>query len=57
MAEHLIFEVRDLASWTVIDVGTGNGLLQELAKQGCVGLLNVDGYYSSLLLFIDKAVE
>ncbi|MFS7969926.1 hypothetical protein Hanom_Chr09g00814971 [Helianthus anomalus] len=32
----LIVKVRDLASWTVIDVGTDNGLLQELAKQGCV---------------------
>ncbi|KAF5811788.1 hypothetical protein HanRHA438_Chr04g0195181 [Helianthus annuus] len=31
----LIVKVRDLASWTVIDFGTGNGLLQELAKQGC----------------------
>lgn len=26
---------KDLASWSVLDVGTGNGLLlQELAKQG-----------------------
>ncbi|CAF2267976.1 unnamed protein product [Brassica napus] len=32
----------------------GYGTLEELLE---VGLLNVDGYYSSLLSFIDKAVE
>ncbi|KAJ0526521.1 putative Methyltransferase domain-containing protein [Helianthus annuus] len=34
---------RDLAAWTVLDVGTGNGLLlQELAKQGFSDLTGTD---------------
>ncbi|KAI3722746.1 hypothetical protein L2E82_33814 [Cichorium intybus] len=36
-------EEKDLASWSVLDVGTGNGLLlQELAKQGFSDLTGTD---------------
>lgn len=34
-SENVKQEEKDLAAWSVLDVGTGNGLLlQELAKQG-----------------------
>ncbi|WOL02014.1 protein-lysine N-methyltransferase Mettl10 [Canna indica] len=34
---------KDLSSWSVLDIGTGNGvLLQELAKQGFCNLTGVD---------------
>ncbi|KAL2897399.1 EEF1A lysine methyltransferase 2 [Bienertia sinuspersici] len=41
--EHDNHEVHDLSSWSVLDLGTGNGLLlQELAKHGFVDLTGVD---------------
>ncbi|KAD4888369.1 hypothetical protein E3N88_20442 [Mikania micrantha] len=42
-SEHSSEVDRDLAAWTVLDVGTGNGLLlQELAKQGFSDLTGTD---------------
>ena len=36
-SESVSQEDKDLARWSVLDVGTGNGLLlQELAKQGYI---------------------
>lgn len=41
--EHNEHEVHELSSWSVLDLGTGNGLLlQELAKQGFSDLTGVD---------------
>ncbi|KAK7382962.1 hypothetical protein VNO78_28627 [Psophocarpus tetragonolobus] len=36
---------------------SGYGTLEELEELLEVGLLNVDGYYNSLLSFMDNAVE
>nr|XP_043632060.1 EEF1A lysine methyltransferase 2-like [Erigeron canadensis] len=42
-SEHVRQEEKDLAAWSVLDVGTGNGLLlQELAKQGFSDLTGTD---------------
>lgn len=42
---------KELAAWTVLDVGTGNGLLlQELAKQGYILFLFLFGRFIFLFL-------
>ncbi|KAI3726436.1 hypothetical protein L1987_66233 [Smallanthus sonchifolius] len=46
---------RDLAAWTVLDVGTGNGLLlQELAKQGFSDLTGTD--YSEGAIYLARSL-
>ncbi|MFS8026996.1 hypothetical protein Hanom_Chr16g01493241 [Helianthus anomalus] len=53
----LIVKVRDLASWIVINVGTGNDLLQELAKQGCVFYFFSYSFSISLIFDIDEKIQ
>ncbi|PWA13625.1 Methyltransferase domain-containing protein [Artemisia annua] len=43
----------DLAAWSVLDVGTGNGLLlQELAKQGYLSLYADTLSFNSCFVFL-----
>ncbi|XP_038984569.1 EEF1A lysine methyltransferase 2-like [Phoenix dactylifera] len=64
---------RELSSWSVLDIGTGNGLLlQELAKQGFTDLTGIDysegaielarnialrGGFSSIHFMVDDVLE
>lgn len=47
--------MNELCGCNLINNNNGNKLTNEELLQ--VGLLNVDGYYNSLLSFIDKAVD
>ncbi|CAI9280226.1 unnamed protein product [Lactuca saligna] len=55
-SESVSQEDKDLAGWSVLDVGTGNGLLlQELAKQG-YSIIHNDTYFSFCLANRDEFI-